>query len=416
MNLDVVRGVEALERPGLREVPDAWRLHSALMPEFGHVLRQRFRLEPGIDFVNHGSFGAAPIEVLDAADRWRRRMEANPDHFLRDVLPAELRRAAVELAGFIGAEPQDVVFVENATAGLNAVLRSLAFQPGDEILLNSLSYGAMRQLARYVCERSGARSIGPRIPVPARDSGELIASLARAFSPRTRLVVLDHIASPSGVVWPVAELVALARSHGVPVLIDGAHAPGQIELDVPSLGADWYAGNCHKWLFAPRGCGFLWARRDRHADIHPLAISHAYGSGFRAEFDWTGTRDFSAWLSIDTALQFSAALGAERLRYCHDLVTAAAEDIARAWREPLAGAPAMHASMMAIRLPSAWQRVVPATRDAAAKLQSGFMREHRIAVAINVIDGALWARISAQVYNEPGDYERLREIGAGEPG
>jgi len=372
------------------------------MPEFGHVLRQRFRLEPGVDFLNHGSFGAAPAEVLDAADAWRRRMEANPDQFLRDVLSGELRRAASDLAGFIGAAPQDVVFVENATAGLNAVLRSLTFQAGDEILLNSLSYGAMRQLARYVCERSGARTIEPRIAVPARDPGELIASLARAFSPRTRLVVLDHIASPSGVVWPAPELVALAHSRGVPVLIDGAHAPGQIELDVPSLGADWYTGNCHKWLFAPRGCGFLWVRPDRHADIHPLAISHGYGSGFHAEFDWTGTRDFSPWLVIDTALEFSAALGAERLRrYCHDLVTAAGEQIARSWREPLAGPAAMHASMMAIRLPSAWQRAVPATREAAAKLQSVFMREHRIAVAINVIDGALWARISAQVYNEP---------------
>ena len=162
----------------------------------------------------------------------------------------------------------------------------------------------------------------------------------------------------------------------------------------------------------PRGCGFLWVRPDRHADIHPLAISHGYGSGFHAEFDWTGTRDFSPWLVIDTALEFSAALGAERLRrYCHDLVTAAGEQIARSWREPLAGPAAMHASMMAIRLPSAWQRAVPATREAAAKLQSAFMREHRIAVAINVIDGALWARISAQVYNAPADYERLLALG-----
>ena len=387
------------------------------MSEFGRGLRQRFRLEPGLAFLNHGSFGAAPLEVLDAAEGWRRRMEANPDHFYRDVLPGELRRAASELARFLGAEAQDLAFVENATAGMNAVLRSLAFQPGDEILLTRLSYGAVRKLARYVSDRSGAQCIEPRIPVPVRDPGELLQSLGRAISGRTRLVVLDHIASPSGLVWPVPELVALARSHGVPVLIDGAHAPGQIDLDIPSLGADWYTGNCHKWLFAPRGCGFLWTRRERNAATHPVAISHGYGGGLAAEFDWTGTRDFSPWLAIETALQFLASLDAQRARmYCHDLVTSAAAEMAHAWREPLAGPPAMHAAMIAIRLPEAWQRAVPATRESAGRLQSAFMREHRIAVAINVIDDALWARISAQVYNAPEDYERLLQLGLRGPG
>jgi isopenicillin-N epimerase len=387
------------------------------MPEFGRALRQRFRLEPGVDFLNHGSFGAAPLEVLDAAERWRRRMEANPDDFYRDVLPGELRRSASRLAPFVGARAQDLVFVENATAGMNAVLRSLSFQPADEILLTSLSYGAVRKLAHYVCDRSGARCVEPRIPIPVHDNDELLQSLTRAFSARTRLLIVDHIASPTGLIWPLTELVALARSHGVPVLVDGAHAPGQIELDIPSLGADWYTGNCHKWLFAARGCGFLWTRPERNAAIHPIAISHGYGGGLTAEFDWTGTRDFSAWLAIEAALEFVEAIGAERVRsYCHDLVTSASAEIARLWREPLAGPPTMHGSMMAIRLPNAWQRVLPATREAAAKLQSTFMREHRIAVAINVIDDTLWARISAQIYNAPEDYERLGQIGPRGPG
>jgi isopenicillin-N epimerase len=250
-----------------------------------------------------------------------------------------------------------------------------------------------------------------------RDNDELLQSLARAFSARTRLLIVDHIASPTGLVWPLTELVALARSHGVPVLVDGAHAPGQVELDIPSLEADWYTGNCHKWLFAARGCGFLWTRPERSAAIHPIAISHGYGGGLTAEFDWTGTRDFSAWLAIDAALEFRAGIGAERVRsYGHDLVTSASAEIARLWREPLAGPPAMHGSMMTIRLPKAWQRVVPATREAAAKLQSMFMREHRIAVAVNVIDDTLWARISAQIYNAPEDYERLAQIGLRGPG
>jgi isopenicillin-N epimerase len=354
--------------------------------------------------------------VLDAAERWRGLMEANPDRFFRDVLPTELRRAAGELARFVGADAASLALVDNATTALNAVLRSLEFRPGDEILVNSHSYGALRQVARYVCKRTGAKLVEPHVPLPSAGAAALVAALAPAFSSRTRLVVIDHISSPTGLVWPVTELVALARSHGAQVLIDGAHAPGQLELDVPALGADWYVGNGHKWLFAPRGCGFLWSRAQTQAAIHPATISHGYGSGFTAEFDWTGTRDFSPWLAIDAALRFLHELGAARVRrYCHELVARAAQEIERAWQEPLAAEAALHASMMAIRLPRAWQQATAATREAAAKLQSAILRQHRIAVAIMAIDGTLWARISAQVYNEPADYERLLALGVRGP-
>jgi isopenicillin-N epimerase len=382
---------------------------------FGRSLRREFRLEPGVDFINHGSFGAAPVAVLAVAERWRARMEANPDHFLRDVLPAALRDAAAELARFLHAEPVDLVFVENATAAINAVLRSLEFNPGDEILLNSQSYGAVRQAVRFVCDRTGAKPVEPRVRVPVRDAAELVDGFAGALTARTRLVIVDHISSPSGVTWPVAEILALARSHGAQVLVDGAHAPGQLELDLPALGADWYAGNCHKWLFAARGCGFLWSRRDTQAKLHPLSISHAYRSGFTAEFDWTGTRDFSAWLAAGAGIRFLQALDAVAAqRYCHELVVTAAEKIARAWSEPLAGPSQLHGFMMAIRLPQRWQ--LAATRESAAQLQSMLMQERRIAVAIMPIEGALWARISAQVYNDAADYERLLDIGVRGPG
>jgi isopenicillin-N epimerase len=384
------------------------------MNAFGQSLRREFRLEPGVDFINHGSFGAPPLSVLVEAERWRSQMEANPDGFLRDALPVALRAAAAELARFVHAEPADLVFVENATAAINAVLRSLDFEPGDEILLHSHSYGAVRQAVRFVCDRTGAKSVEPRVRVPVRDAAELVQALAGALSARTRLVIVDHISSPTGVIWPVAEIIALARSQGAQALVDGAHAPGQLELDVPALGADWYAGNCHKWLFAARGCGFLWSRRAAQVQLHPLAISHAYGTGFTAEFDWTGTRDFSAWLAAGAGIRFLRELGAEAARsYCHALVAAAAEKMAHAWGEPLGGPPALHGFMMAIRLPPPWQR--PATRENAAQLQSLLMREHRIAVAIMPVEGALWARISAQVYNDAADYERLLDIGLREP-
>jgi len=377
---------------------------------FGQSLRREFRLEPGVDFINHGSFGAPPVAVLAEVERWRSRMEANPDDFLRNALPAALRAGAAQLARFLHAEPADVVFVDNATAAINAVLRSLDFKPGDEILLTSESYGAVRQTVRFVCDRTGTKSVEPRVRVPVRDAAELVETFAVGLSPRTRLVIVDHISSPTGVIWPIAQIIALARSHGAQVLVDGAHAPGQLELDLPALGVDWYAGNCHKWLFAARGCGLLWSRRAAQTALHPLAISHAYRAGFTAEFDWTGTRDFSVWLAAGAGIRFRQDLGAEAARhYCHRLVAAAAQKIARAWGEPLGGPPEMHGFMMAIRLPPRWQR--GATRESAAELQSRLMREHRIAVAIMPIEGALWARISAQVYNGAADYERLLDIG-----
>jgi Aminotransferase class-V len=203
------------------------------MSRFGQSLRREFRLEPGVDFINHGSFGAPPVAVLAEAERWRLRMEANPDAFLRDALPGALRVAAAELARFLHAEPADIVFIENATAAINAVLRSLVFGPGDQILLSSQSYGAVRQAVRFVCDRTGAQAVEPRVPVPVRDPAELVDALAPLLTARTRLVIVDHISSPSGVIWPVAEIIALARSHRAPVLVDGAHAPGQLELDLP---------------------------------------------------------------------------------------------------------------------------------------------------------------------------------------
>src|SRR3954464_15878801 len=169
------------------------------MPQFGRAFRRHFRLEAGVDFLNHGSFGAAPTEVLDAAARWREKMEANPDRFLRDVLPPALRNAARELGRFMGADGEDLAFVENATSAVNAVLRSLDFKPGDEILINSQSYGAVRQAVRHICERSGAKALEPHGAVPATDPGGVV----RAITEQTRLVIVDHISSPTGLIWPL---------------------------------------------------------------------------------------------------------------------------------------------------------------------------------------------------------------------
>ncbi len=375
------------------------------MIAFGRPLRARFLLERGTDFLNHGSFGATPRAVLAAAQRWRLRMEANPDRFLRYELPGALRAAAGRLARFVHAQEQDVVFVENATSGMNAVLRSLEFRAGDEILATSHVYNAVRQTILEVCRRSGAKFVEARIVLPVSDEDSLVKALKEKFTRRTKLLVLDHIASTTGLIFPVKRIAALARARGAKVLIDGAHAPGQIRLDIPSLGVDWYAGNCHKWLYAPKGCGFLWARRNAQAGIHPPVISHGYGKGFAAQFDWTGTRDFSAWLAVPDALDFYAGLGPARIRsYCHRLAVRKAKEISLAWRMPCDGPPALHGSLIAIRLPERLQR-----RDARLLMQEWVTR-HCVIAPVMPDDGTLWVRISAQVYNDPRDYERLLSI------
>jgi isopenicillin-N epimerase len=381
------------------------------VPPLGAPARRKFRLQAGIDFLNHGSFGAPPRVVLEAAGRWRSRMEANPDLFFRETLPGALREAAAALARFVGARAEDIVFVENATAGINAVLRSLSFLPGDEILASSHVYGAVRQAIRHTCERSGARLVEADVPLPLADGEALLSPLADRMTSRTRLVVLDHIASPTGLVFPVERLARLARSRGARVLVDGAHAPGQIALDIPALAVDWYVGNCHKWLFAPRGCGFVWAEPSTQPELHPLAISHDYGRGFCPEFDWTGTRDPAAWLAVIDALRFLEELGAERVRvYGHELASAAAAKIARAWDSVLDGPPSLHGAMMAIRLPERLRRGLPADRDGARRLQSLLLAKQRVAVGVMAIGNALWARISAQIYNAPADYDRLASL------
>jgi isopenicillin-N epimerase len=375
------------------------------MRPFGLRLRRRFLLEQGTDFLNHGSFGAVPRAVLAAADRWRRRMEANPDRFLREVLPGALRAAAASLSKVLKTREKDLVFVENATSGVSTVLRALEFRPGDEILANTHTYNAVRQAIGHVCGLTGAKLVEARISLPVRNADSLAAPIERKISRRTKLVVLDHIASPSGLIFPVKRLAAMARARGARVLVDGAHAPGQLELDVPSLGVDWYAGNCHKWLFAPKGCGFLWARAGAQAGLHPLQISHGYGKGLAAEFDWPGTRDFSGWLSIPDGIDFLDQLDASRAReYNHRLVTDAARRISAAWGSVPDGPAALHGSMMAIRLPRRWQG------RAAAQLMTDWLARHRVVVAVMNIEDELWARISAQVYNQPEDYDRLAKL------
>jgi isopenicillin-N epimerase len=366
--------------------------------------RDEWLLDPAVAFLNHGSFGATPREVLAEQERWRVRMERHPTHFMSEELPPALRAAAARLAAFVGSEAKDLVFVENATAGCNTVLRSLRLAPGDEILVTDHGYPAVRKAAEHAAARAGARVVEAAVPFPLDDPAKIVAAVAARLGPRTRLAVLDHVTSPTAIVFPVRELVAVCRAAGAPVLIDGAHAPGMLSLDVPSLGADWYTGNCHKWLMAPKGSGFLWAAPERQADTHPLVISHGFGQGFTAAFDWIGTRDPTAWLSVPAAIDFHERLGGARLRERNaTLARAQATLLAQTWNTERGAPDALTGSMAAVRLPLR----EPATAARAQELRKRLFADHRIEVPVTAFAGALWARISAHAYNRPADYARL---------
>ncbi|MCH8098169.1 MAG: aminotransferase class V-fold PLP-dependent enzyme [Proteobacteria bacterium] len=377
------------------------------MAKFGRAIRGEWLIEEDIRFLNHGSYGAAPKVVLDAQSRWRGRMERQPVRFMTDELPAHLRAAAAGLAAYLGADGDDLVFVDNATTAVNAVLRSLAFAPGDEIVTTTHAYNAVRNAIKYVCDRTGAVFKEAAIPFPATgDDAEVIAAVEAGITPRTRLAVIDHVGSETALVLPIARLIPLLKHSGVPVLVDGAHAPGMIPLALNDLGADWYVGNGHKWLCAPKGCAFLWARPERQAEIHPTVISRGLGQGFTAEFDWQGTRDFSPWLAVTDALAFRRGLGDGVARYCKGLVRDAAEHLAAAWKTEIGTPERMQGFMITLRLPAG----VEPTVEAAAALRQCLLADHRLETKIFPLAGALWLRLSAFVYNEFEDYSPLAEL------
>jgi len=380
------------------------------LPEFGHARLGDFVLAPGVAHLNHGGYGATPRLVLAAAEAAQRRMEADPSTFFRRHLIPGLRQAAERVAAFLGGEGKDWAFVENATAGLNAVIASLDLQPGDELLCLSQVYGAVGNAMRHFAERRCARIVTAPISVPFTDPGTLLGAITMAIGPRTRLAVFDHITSAGATVLPVPEMAVLCRACGVPVAIDGAHAPGQVALDVPALGVDWYVGNLHKWAFAAKGTGVIWCAPERQADTHPVAISHNLGQGFAAEFDYSGTRDNSHWLAVPAALDYIVGFGAEAIEaHNRALANEACDLLVDAWGTEAAAGAEHRAAMASVRLPGGQTR----DRLAAHRLALHLNEKYGITAGVMVLDGTLWLRVSAQIYNEIGDYRPLAEIGKG---
>lgn len=369
--------------------------------------RSLWTLDPSVCFLNHGSFGATPRAVLAAQRGFQELLEAEPVRFFVRELPGLVRGAAAELAAFVDVDPEGLVFVDNATTGVNAVLASLRLPRDAVVLCLSHVYNAVAQSLHHHGGRGGWRVVHVNLPrAPLTETGVLTAFDAALARHKPSLVVVDHIVSAAGVVLPIHEPVRRAKATGARVLVDAAHSPGQVPLNVRALGADWVVGNLHKWLFAPKGAAILAVAADQRADLHPTVISHGYRQGLAAEFDFTGTRDVSAWLAAPAGLKFWRSLGGDALMEANQ---AQARRFRARLVEAMPGAiPACEESMVgamaAIVLPPSFGE--PSFARALA-LHDRLFDEFSVEVPVSFLDGALWLRVSAQAYVQDADLERL---------
>jgi isopenicillin-N epimerase len=380
----------------------------------GSPLRRHWGLDPAVSFLNHGSFGACPTPVLEAQAGLRASLEAEPVRFMLREREPLLDQALAALGKFVGAEPADLAFVANATSGVNAVLRSLAFAPGDEILTTDHVYVGCWGALQYVAARTGARVVVAPVPFPVAGPGQVLDAVLAAAGPRVRLAVLDHVTSPTALVWPIAELVAALAARGIDTLVDGAHAPGMVPLDLAALGAAYYTGNCHKWLCAPKAAGFLHARPDRQEGLVPGTVSHGFGSPrtdrsrFRLLFDWTGTGDTTAALSVPAALAFMGSLRPggwpDVMATNHALALAARDRLCAALGVAGPAPDTMLGSMAAVILPGG----APAAGAGPDSLQEALFQQGIEAPVFTWGDPPRrMVRVSAQLYNALDEYERL---------
>ncbi len=365
-------------------------------------LRDLFLLDPGVVYLNHGSFGACPRPVFEEYQRLQLELERQPVDFLSRFrrYPELIDEAKAALAAYLGADTSNLVFATNATEGLNAVARSLRLELDDEVLAPVGEYGAVDMLWRHVCERAGARYVTVAIP-PGTGVGEALDLLWSGVTPSTRAVVCSHVSCFTGVVFPVEELCRRARERAVLTILDGAHAPGQIPLRLEKLGADFYAGNCHKWMCAPKGSGFLWARPERQEELEPLVLSWDWeeGTTFDSRRRWPGTRDPSAWLAVPAAVRFMEEHDWDVVRSrCHELGLRVRAELSELFGlEPVTPTEDSFVQLLAAALPpcDVWE------------VQSRLLDEFAIEALLMDLAGVQLVRVSLQAYNDASDVDAL---------
>jgi isopenicillin-N epimerase len=367
------------------------------------ALLESFGLDPDVLHLNHGAFGVSPVAVRRAAAAWREHAERNPHRFNRVELPPLIAAARERAAGFLGVDPSRTAWVRNVSEGVSAVLGSLGLGPGDELVMSTHGYGAVGMALRYHAARAGAEVIEATFPVGAADAA-IVSAYADACSSRTRLVVIDRITSPTATVVPAAAVAAAVAGPGRSVLVDAAHAPGQLDDDIAALGADHWVGNLHKWAYTPRGSAILWSRPG--AEVAPTVLSWQLQDGYAASFDYPGTWDYAGWLAAPDGLTHWAALGGWQTVAClADLVSEGQERVAGALGVPLEGLPAVPApTMRLVPLPNG----VLSSPGQADMFYEALSRE-RVEVAPVHFAATGYLRVAAAPYNTPDDYNRLAD-------
>jgi len=384
------------------------------MLTFGRSMLKHWLLDPGFTYLNHGTVGAPPRRVLKKQQELRDEIERQPSRFMLRELNGEhpmpwravsrLREASDQVAAFLGSRPDDLVFVPNVTTGMNAVLGSLPLAPGDEVVITDMAYGAITRTAGAMCARSGATLRTVTLTYPCSDAAGVVDPIVAALTSHTRLVVIDHVTARTALVLPIAAVAAACHARGVPVLVDGAHAPGAIPLDLPSLGVDWYAANLHKWAHAPRGCGMLWAAPERQSILHYPVVSWGRDRGFRAEFEHTPTADPTSYLAAPEGLALLREWGFDAcVSYMNGLAWDAAAMLTGRWGTVFEIPRQMVGTMVTVPLPDE----AGTTDEDAEKLRLALLLEDRIEVPLHASGGRLWVRVSAQVYNDRSDIETL---------
>lgn len=367
-------------------------------------LRKEFLLDPSVTFLNHGSFGACPAPVFAEYQYWQRELERQPVAFIQRREKDLLDQARADLGAYLNTAADNLVYVPNATSGLNVVARSLPLDAGDEILTTDHEYGALDMTWEWMCEKAGATYRKVVIPVPVTTHAEFVEIFWSQVTERTRMIFLSHMTSPTALIFPVAEICRRAREAGILTVVDGAHVPGHLPLDLTAIGADIYSGNCHKWLCAPKGSGFLWVRPEQQEWMESLTVSWGWQgeSTFVTRNQYQGTRDVAAYLAVPAAIRFQAERDWPAVRErCHSLAWQARNRIAEAFGE----------APLTPEAPDEWfaQLVscpLPADVDILA-LKERLYEDRKVEIPFGDWHGNKWVRVSVQGYNDQDDIDRL---------
>ena len=386
-------------------------------------LAKHWSLDRQRTFLNHGSFGACPVEILKKQQDFRTQLEREPVEFLAFEAEEYLYESLRQLADFVQAPEAHLAFVPNATHGVNAVLKSLRFAPGDELLVTNHEYNACRQTLDHVAEIWGATVVVAEVPFPLSDSKEAIWAMMEKVSKKTKFCLVDHVTSATALVLPVEQIVPALQSQGIEVMVDGAHAPGMLDLNLQKLGADYYTGNCHKWICSPKGAGFLFVSPKHQEKVHPAVTSHGRNSArkdrsrFHQEFHWTGTFDPTAWLCVGATIDWMANLlpggWSQIRRQNHEMAREARKMLCARWETPPLCPENMLGSLASVQLPEIQVEGVPLA--SGPEFHSSFT--HALRAEGITVPFIPWpspvgdtVRVSAQVYNDPSDYEHLADF------